>query len=238
LLTSLKLYCVSSRFLSYRIAQIKARKDKEREVVNEEYERRLQEAYQMNREAQRKLKSKIASGLEEAREEVAEMRRNPSAGAIAFDINFDDDDVRRPHKCLVRASSDGSSKSSKDNSAADEVTLVSPSVTGYLKSPHSMLALIDPCVYLLQGRQRRGWGPRGAPAEEVSQKLRGAAVCDNAGAKEVEEKLHPRDNESPFDEKDQEVADGFGFRSARLRNLASRNSCLFASSCSRPCRYF
>ena len=44
----------------------------------------------------------------------------------------------------------------------------------------------------------------------MSQKLRGAAVSDNAGAKEVEEKLHPRDNESPVDEKDQEVADGSG----------------------------
>lgn len=66
------------------IEGMRARKDREREVINEEYERKLQEAYQMNREAQKKLKHKIM----QQEMDGDDTRRQ---GAVAFDINFDDD---------------------------------------------------------------------------------------------------------------------------------------------------
>ena len=67
------------------IEAMRARKDREREVINEEYERKLQEAYQMNREAQKRLKHKIMQ------QEIDGERRRQ--GAVAFDINFDDNNA-------------------------------------------------------------------------------------------------------------------------------------------------
>ena len=67
---------------------MRARKDREREVINEEYERKLQEAYQMNREAQKRLKHKIM-------QQEMDGDDNRRQGAVAFDISFDDDDNKK-----------------------------------------------------------------------------------------------------------------------------------------------
>ena len=77
------------------IEAMRARKDKEREIINEEYERKLQEAYQMNREAHKKLKSKIQQQEMNDDTDVEARDDNRKQGAVAFEINFDDNNRKK-----------------------------------------------------------------------------------------------------------------------------------------------
>jgi len=183
-----------------RMAQMKARKDRHREVINQEYEKKLQEAYQLNKEAQKKLKHKIMQSVTDDGENLlddvdlppnpsSQLRRNDSVSSVAVADREEVCDMGNNYKKPTGAVAFEisfkenpsarrpppkviRSSASSNRSSDEKISQQDSNKTHLASETNEMKSSFSP-VNITPVRIRKSWGPRATP-DDIRPKVNGS----------------------------------------------------------------